>query len=175
MAHRALPDAETAAEVLKRLSARAGGLGAAERRLLEAVHWAPLDLLDRFDAAPAEAPPQVVAEEPRGGASGSQLTMLPVLAGAWRAEFGTDGDGEGDVAGLAARLRGFRHRPGQAQLADAVHDVFARGGVALFEAGTGMGKSLAYLLPAAHYSAAAGRRVIVSTKTKALQRQLAAH
>ena len=175
VAHRALPDAETAAEVLKRLSARAAGLGAAERRLLEAVHWAPLDLLDRFRAAPDEAPPPVVAEEPRGGASGSQLTMLPVQADAWRAEFGSGGDGEGDEPGLAARLPGFRHRPGQAQLADAVHNVFARGGVGLFEAGTGMGKSLAYLLPAAHYSAAAGRRVIVSTKTKALQRQLAAH
>ena len=37
-----------------------------------------------------------------------------------------------------------------------------------------MGKSLAYLLPAAFHSAAAGRRVVVSTKTKALQRQLAA-
>ena len=38
-----------------------------------------------------------------------------------------------------------------------------------------MGKSLAYLLPAAFHSAARGRRVLVSTKTKALQRQLAAH
>ena len=174
-AHRALPDAETAAEVLQRLSARAAGLGAAERRLLEAVHWAPLDLLDRFRAAPDEAPPPVVAEEPRGGASGAQLTILPVESGAWRTEFGTAQEGAGDEPGLAARLPGFRHRPGQAQLADAVHDVFAGGGVGLFEAGTGMGKSLAYLLPAAHYSATAGRRVIVSTKTKALQRQLAAH
>ena len=174
-AHRALPDAETAADVLKRLGARASGLGAAERGLLEAVHWAPLALLDRFRAAPDEAPPPVVADEPRGGASGAQLTMLPVRADAWRAEFGTSGDAEGEEPGLAARLPGFRHRPGQAQLAAAVHDVFGRGGVGLFEAGTGMGKSLAYLLPAAHYSASAGRRVIVSTKTKALQRQLAAH
>ncbi len=61
------------------------------------------------------------------------------------------------------------------QLAAAAADVFAGGGVGLFEAGTGMGKSLAYLLPAAFHSAAAGRRVVVSTKTKALQRQLAAH
>jgi ATP-dependent DNA helicase DinG len=77
--------------------------------------------------------------------------------------------------GLAARLPGFRHRPGQAQLAAAAAAIFAGGGVGLFEAGTGMGKSLAYLLPAAFASAAAGRRVVVSTKTKALQRQLAAH
>ena len=43
----------------------------------------------------------------------------------------------------------------------------------MFEAGTGMGKSLGYLLPAAYAGAAAGRRIVVSTKTKALQRQLA--
>jgi ATP-dependent DNA helicase DinG len=60
-------------------------------------------------------------------------------------------------------------------MAAAVAAVLDDGGVGLFEAGTGMGKSLAYLLPAAFVSAATGRRVIVSTKTKALQRQLAAH
>ena len=63
----------------------------------------------------------------------------------------------------------------KSRLAAAAGDVFAAGGVGLFEAGTGSGKSLAYLLPAAFHSAATGRRVIVSTKTKALQRQLAAH
>ncbi|HEX7609050.1 MAG TPA: hypothetical protein VF380_00125, partial [Solirubrobacteraceae bacterium] len=86
-----------------------------------------------------------------------------------------EGERENGEPGLAARLPGFRHRPGQVLLAHAAADVFAEGGVGLFEAGTGMGKSLAYLLPAAFASAAAGRRVVVSTKTKALQRQLAAH
>jgi len=181
-AHRALPDAETTADVLKRLSARAAGLGPEERALLTAIRWAPLELLDRFRAAPDQAPP-VVADEPRGGSG--PLTLLPVDADGWRVEFGvgTDGDPEGAEErrsaaaepGLAARLPGFRHRPGQAQLAAAAAAVFRDGGVGLFEAGTGMGKSLAYLLPAAFASAAAGRRVVVSTKTKALQRQLAAH
>ncbi len=181
-AHRALPDAETAADVLKRLSARAAGLGAEERALLTAVRWAPLELLDRFAAPPDQAPPPVVAEEPRGG---GPLTLLPVNADGWRAELGigAEGDPQGEnerastagEPGLAARLPGFRHRPGQTQLAAAAAGVFRDGGVGLFEAGTGMGKSLAYLLPAAFASAAAGRRVVVSTKTKALQRQLAAH
>jgi Rad3-related DNA helicase/DNA polymerase III epsilon subunit-like protein len=177
-AHRALPDAETAADVLKRLRARASGLGAEERGLLTAIRWAPLELLDRFNASPDEAPPPVVADEVRGGGG---LTILPVAADGWRAELGVDPEGEEDRAsaggdpGLAARLPGFRRRPGQSRLAAAAADVFAAGGVGLFEAGTGMGKSLAYLLPAAFASAATGRRVIVSTKTKALQRQLAAH
>ncbi len=181
-AHRALPDAESAADVLKRLSARAAGLGAEERGLLTAVRWAPLDLLDRFKATPDVTPPPVVADEPRGGGA---LAVLPVDVGAWRAELGVDAEGgeeqgEGGASeraapGLAARLPGFRRRPGQGQLAAAAADIFAGGGVGLFEAGTGMGKSLAYLLPAAFAGAAAGRRIVVSTKTKALQRQLAAH
>ena len=181
-AHRGLPDAETAADVLRRLCARAAGLGAEERVLLTAIGWAPLELLDRFRPAPDQAPPPVVADEPRGGGA---LAVLPVEADGWRAELGVgaEGDAEGEEEhesapgepGLAARLPGFRRRPGQALLAAAADDVFRHGGVGLFEAGTGMGKSLAYLLPAAFASAAAGRRVVVSTKTKALQRQLAAH
>ncbi|HEY5387235.1 MAG TPA: 3'-5' exonuclease, partial [Thermoleophilia bacterium] len=63
-AHRALPDAETAADVLKRLSSRAAGLGAEERELLTAIRWAPLQLLDRFGGPPDQAPPPVVADEP---------------------------------------------------------------------------------------------------------------
>ena len=178
-AHRALPDAETTADVLRRLVARAAGLGAEERSLLGAVRWAPLRLLDRFAAAPDEAPPPVVADTVPGGGP-AQLTLLAVESGGWRAELDPDA-AEGTAAddpragSLVARLPGYRRRPGQVQLAEAAADVFAGGGVGLFEAGTGMGKSLAYLLPAAFHSAAAGRRVVVSTKTKALQRQLAAH
>ena len=178
-AHRALLDAETTADVLRRLVARAAGLGAEERSLLGAVRWEPLRLLDRFAAAPDEAPPPVVADAAPGGGP-AQLTLLPVQADGWRAELDPEEAGGTDAAGsqpgsLVARLPGYRRRPGQVQLAEAAADVFARGGVGLFEAGTGMGKSLAYLLPAAFHSAAAGRRVVVSTKTKALQRQLAAH
>ncbi len=191
-AHRALPDAETAAEVLQRLSARAAALGAEERSLLAAVHWQPLAFLDRLGVRPEQAPPALVADEPAsagGGGGSAVLTTLPVRADAWRAELGVaatganlagaaqaPGDSEAAAeAGLASRLSGYRRRPGQAQLAAYAAEVFARGGVGLFEAGTGMGKSLAYLLPAAFHSAATGRRVVVSTKTKALQRQLAAH
>jgi ATP-dependent DNA helicase DinG len=54
-------------------------------------------------------------------------------------------------------------------MARAVWETFDGGGVLLAEAGTGTGKSLAYLLPAAHL----GHRVVVSTGTKALQEQLA--
>ena len=180
-AHRALPDAEVAAALFGRLCRRAAGLGQQERALLAAADWEPLRLLDRYRVPPDEAPPPLVADERPG-----PLAALPVDDAWWRDELAGDGpagdadDGEDAeaaraVPGMAARLPGFRRRPGQIQLAEAVDRIFTHGGVGLFEAGTGMGKSLAYLLPAASFSASQGRRVLVSTKTKALQRQLAAH
>jgi len=162
--HRALADAETTAALLARLCARAAGLPSEERTLLTRASWGPLPLLDAVGVKPDEAPPPLVAEP--APAAGERLPLLPCEAGAWRGEFDE---------GLAGRLPGFRRRPGQTQLAEAVAGVVAGGGIGLYEAGTGMGKSLAYLVPAAFRSAAEGERVVVSTKTKALQRQLAAH
>jgi ATP-dependent DNA helicase DinG len=71
--------------------------------------------------------------------------------------------------GLIARHHpNYEYRPGQIRMAEAVNDAIENGGVALVEAGTGTGKTLAYLIPAL----AAERRVIVSTATKNLQEQL---
>jgi len=67
-------------------------------------------------------------------------------------------------------------RPGQQQMAEAVAEALKQGDPLLVEAGTGTGKSLAYLVPAiAHTLARKERRVIVATATLALQRQLVAH
>jgi ATP-dependent DNA helicase DinG len=69
---------------------------------------------------------------------------------------------------LSASLPGFEPRAGQAALAQEVADAFERGEHLLAEAGTGIGKSLAYLIPAL----GSGQRVVVATATKALQEQL---
>ncbi len=69
---------------------------------------------------------------------------------------------------LAASLPGFEPRAEQAALAQEVADALERGEHLLAEAGTGIGKSLAYLVP----SLASGKRVVVATATKALQEQL---
>jgi ATP-dependent DNA helicase DinG len=69
---------------------------------------------------------------------------------------------------IAQHHPNYEYRPGQVEMAEAVQNVLADGGIALVEAGTGTGKTLAYLIPAL----AAGRRVIVSTATKNLQEQL---
>lgn len=71
--------------------------------------------------------------------------------------------------GLIARHHPrYEYRPGQVQMAQLVDRVIRRGGIALIEAGTGIGKTLAYLIPAI----ASGRRVLISTATKNLQEQL---
>lgn len=70
--------------------------------------------------------------------------------------------------------RDYEDRPSQRAMAAAVADTFNKGGVALLEAGTGVGKSLGYLVPALRWAAANGERTIVSTNTITLQEQLVA-
>ena len=73
-----------------------------------------------------------------------------------------------DDGPLAQMLPSFEPRPGQREMAAAVADIFEDGGVLLAEAGTGTGKTLAYLVPAI----LSGHRVLVSTGTKNLQDQI---
>ncbi len=68
--------------------------------------------------------------------------------------------------------RAYEDRPSQRAMAAAVTRAFNEGGVALLEAGTGVGKSLGYLVPALRWAAANGERTIVSTNTITLQEQL---
>ena len=72
---------------------------------------------------------------------------------------------------IAALPGGGERRDGQAEMAAAVGEAIAGGGTLLCQAGTGVGKSLAYLIPAA-LAAAAGKRVVIATATLALQDQL---
>lgn len=69
---------------------------------------------------------------------------------------------------LARTLPGFRSRPGQVEMAQAVAHTLENGGVLVVEAGTGTGKTLAYVVPAL----LGGEKVLFSTATKALQEQL---
>lgn len=62
----------------------------------------------------------------------------------------------------------FRPRDGQTEMAVAVAQTIAEGGILVVEAGTGVGKTYSYLVPAL----LSGQRVLVSTATKALQDQL---
>lgn len=69
---------------------------------------------------------------------------------------------------LAQRIADFRHRASQIEMAEKIEATIARAGVLIAEAGTGTGKTFAYLVPALR----SGGKVIISTGTKTLQDQL---
>ena len=66
----------------------------------------------------------------------------------------------------------FEHRRGQYDMARAVEQALTDKRHLIVEAGTGTGKTLAYLLPALRFARERGQRVIISTGTKNLQEQL---
>ncbi len=83
------------------------------------------------------------------------------LVDATRAALDADG-------ALASRIEGYVQRPAQQRLAEAIASAIEAHGELIAEAGTGTGKTYAYLVPAL----LSGRRTIISTGTKALQDQL---
>ena len=164
-AHRALDDALTCAAVLAELG-----------RLARGLPLAVLEEMQAYASLLGSAYVAFFAGALRGAVRGvwepSRLTTPPrarasAVAGAEvtvDAVFSPDGP-------LARRLVGYEDRPQQRALAEAIEGVFRDGGALLAEAGTGVGKSLAYLVPAIG-RALGGERVIVSTHTLPLQDQL---
>ncbi len=74
--------------------------------------------------------------------------------------------------GLLSRSPNFEYRPQQQEMAVAVARALARKEHLVVEAGTGVGKSLAYLIPAILFAVANGKKAIISTHTINLQEQL---
>src|SRR5436305_15150737 len=79
-----------------------------------------------------------------------------------------------DADGAVARRLGERYefRPQQLEMAAAVDEAFRDKHHLLVEAGTGVGKSFAYLLPAIDWAVKQHKRVVISTHTISLQEQL---
>jgi len=73
---------------------------------------------------------------------------------------------------FAAVFPGYEHRPQQIEMMRAVTRAFNVGDQLLAEAGTGTGKSVAYLIPAIHFATSNGQPVVISTNTINLQDQL---
>ena len=114
-----------------------------------------------------------------GPGVGGEVDAGEALRGSGQASLGPTTDGERPrvtmrevfgPGGLLERcmMGGYEHRAGQLEMAETVHDAFEGHHHAIVEAGTGTGKTLAYLLPAI----CSGRRVVISTATKSLQEQL---
>lgn len=81
------------------------------------------------------------------------------------AELGPDGP-------IAAAMEQYEDRPAQRDMARTIAMLYNDTGVGLIEAGTGVGKSLGYLLPALRWAALQNERTVVSTNTINLQEQL---
>ena len=98
-------------------------------------------------------------------------------AGGLNTSNGDEGEDEitsllGEGGGLSQALPGYEYRPQQVQMSQAVTRALRDGHHLIVEAGTGVGKSVAYLLPAMLFAVRNGTRVVVSTNTINLQEQL---
>ena len=180
-AHRAGHDAEATAELLLHLRQRIEALPSATLEALGAAGlesgWGPMLLFD-------DARSRRLKREESDGRGAWQEASVRRLPGPLNprsspqeiadtfltAAFADDG-------ALAAEFEGetgasFERRDGQLEMARLVLDALNRGDHKIIEAGTGTGKSLAYLLPAAAWAAANDSRVVIATNTIPLQDQL---
>ena len=78
----------------------------------------------------------------------------------------------GDGGLLAKALKGYESRPEQGKMARAVENALKGGRHLIAEAGTGVGKSFAYLVPLINFAASSGKKAVISTNTISLQEQL---
>lgn len=77
-----------------------------------------------------------------------------------------------DLADIKSIWPGFQFRSEQNEMANFIHDGFLNKRINLIEAGTGIGKTLSYLLPLLEYLKNSQGRIAISTQTKALQEQI---
>jgi len=174
-AHRALGDAQATHRLFRILTRRAAGLPVrtlqeiirhGERGGWDAVGFFRAVLEEAADNPPPEVPPPAKAKKSEN--------WHPLQPAAERREL----DEEqlvallGDGGAFATRFPGYEYRPQQVSMVRGVARAFNRSEHLLVEAPTGVGKSLAYLLPAVHWAVQNGERVVVSTNTINLQEQL---
>lgn len=77
--------------------------------------------------------------------------------------------------GALSRLTGFEYRPQQEVMSEAIADALVGRSHLIVEAPTGVGKTLAYLIPAALFALGTQRKAVISTYTKNLQQQILNH
>ncbi len=173
--HRALADAHLHRLLYEALFNRARRLGAERlgiiNRLAQGIDW---QLAKVFHAA-ADSPSEDSETTPVGlPAPEMPDGFAPLVPAAETRHVPADKLAQLIAPGgpLAQSLDGYEDRPGQRTMLEAVCESFRYGDQLLVEAGTGIGKSLAYLLPAAAWAAANGRHVVIATHTINLQEQL---
>ena len=189
--HRALGDAEVTSQVFNLLVEEAGRLDeyslAEMQRLGSRSSWVLAYLLRRLEThrmleGRPPAPGTDTERRAQASVTGIDVSSLrerlkrsralipnraaqPVEIGQVRALLSRGGP-------VSRAMAGYEERTEQAAMAEAVTRTINDGGRLIVEAGTGVGKSMAYLLPAALYALKNNVRVVVSTNTINLQEQL---
>lgn len=171
--HRALADAQGTAELLLRLIERLNELpDSLWRNFLHICQPVDCPLSNFFRLLFSTR------------AANNKLTLDNAIAGLDSTNFGQGFDPEdantgyylpeGEIVDFFTQLPGenFEIRDEQIAMSERVAQAFNNQQVLLAEAGTGTGKSLAYLLPAALYSLGSNQQIIISTNTINLQEQL---
>jgi len=164
-AHRALDDAKATAELFLRLNDFINHLSDSTIDILKSVSIkANLPFYDLFDSSvqlhalsPSKEKDQLkeIDVPSRGRDSTSDISNIFAPTGS-----------------LASYLEHYEERETQREMAEHVYGALTDSTNLMVEAGTGTGKSLAYLIPALRFSESTGKRVIVSTRTLNLQDQL---
>jgi len=178
-AHRALADAMATKNVfikLLRLAAEQdSGLLGYLSNLAARSHWSIGGILAGLEGSGDTQTSSV-------GLTGLDLEQLSIRLGSpekRRADPALGDLSEEKVASLLSRegpfakvFSGFEHRPEQEQMLAGVTKAMYHSQHLVVEGGTGVGKSMAYLLPAALFAISKGQRVVISTNTINLQEQL---
>jgi DNA polymerase-3 subunit epsilon/ATP-dependent DNA helicase DinG len=184
--HRALSDAIASMKLFRALQERAAELPGktlqALNRAARGSRWPLRTTFQQAERSQAYGAPV--------GSIGAQLrakgligdTVLPVRAPVGQPLIPVDCRTALDVDELATMLEedgslarsfpGFEYRPEQVEMLRATAVAFNQSSHLMVEAGTGVGKSIAYLLPAVYWAVQNGERVVVSTNTINLQEQL---
>jgi DNA polymerase III epsilon subunit family exonuclease len=183
-AHRALSDSDVTRQVFLHLLTRIEALELAElsdiNRMTARMNWPLRDLFGEVERAKAklvfvdsqEPASAVLTQNAKLKTQNSNIIPLkptgnaePVDVDAVRRFFTPDGP-------MGRAFEGYEQRPQQVQMAEAVAAALNNSDNLMVEAGTGTGKGLSYLVPAAMYAAQRGERVVISTNTINLQDQL---
>ncbi len=167
--HRALDDADATRQLLLRLREEAvaldEGLKESMLALVAPYQWPVARFFADTLTAPNPNPEPGTAVRLEAAGRGRSATAPQDDPAAVAALLGPEGP-------LADMLPGYEHRESQLQMLLAVAQIQQRGGTLVVEAGTGTGKSLAYLVPSIARAVSHRERVVVSTNTHTLQEQL---
>ena len=179
-AHRALSDAQATRgvflELLRRMAQLDPGLLSHLSNLAARSRWAIAPLLAGLEGSRAADGASAF------GLTGLDMDRLAARLGRpekRRADGNLSGLEEERIVGLlgpegpfAPSFSGFEHRPEQEEMLREVTRAIYQGHHLVVEGGTGVGKSMAYLLPAVLFAVSKGQRVVISTNTINLQEQL---